>query len=101
MPTARSRSPQTSDHCIFYGCGVTKEDSTNKGWKNALLTERRDAVKISIFSLSQSFLSSGSLLIANTRPWAWQVPLSCCRLTPLYFVVGVGEIHGEGWSGIT
>ena len=42
MPTTRSRSPQTSTHCVFYGLGVAKEDNTQGTiWNNAFLTERR------------------------------------------------------------
>lgn len=69
----------------------------HKGWNNALLTEGRYLVRSA--SLNQSFLTSGSLLIANNRAMGRQVPLLCCKLRPLYLVVRVGKTYWWGWPG--
>ena len=43
MSTPRSRSPQASAHCIFYGFGFTKEDSRPRYWLEKTLYPQKEA----------------------------------------------------------
>lgn len=75
-------------HCIFYEFWVTSAQGT--GWKNALLAgRRRDTVKISICSVRQSPMASGSLLITDWGQWTTCIPL----------VLQVKAMYPSHWQG--